>query len=589
MSRRLPPSSFTPAIALVVRSTVDDISSCASVNACMAIHARVIKHLNYTHGFAGDRLVSVYMRMGMQNDALKLFDELPQKDLVSWNSLITGLSRVGCFERCLSEFLRMKLQVGLRPNDVTLLTVLSACGNIADNSGRYLHGCGFKIGLLSEPKVINSLINLYGKFGQLDAAHSLFQSMLLRNVVSWNLMVTVNVQNGQPEEAVRIFHRMREDGNEPDEATAVAVLQACTDIGSAKLAEAIHGYLVICGLDTDMRVATGLLNLYAKLGRLEAACYIFVEIKKSDRIAWTAMIAAYSVHGNGKEAIRLFELMICQGIQPDHVTFTHLLSACSHSGLVKEGKELFDKMFQVFGVTPILDHYSCMVDLLGRSGLVNEAWELIKQMPVEPNAAVLGALLNACRIYRNTNLGKIAAERLIDLDPSDPRNYIMLFNIYSAAGLRTEASKTRSLMKSRKIIPIPGCSFIEHQNKIHQFVVGDQAHRSAEKIHMKLEEVISKVRSAGLAPITEFVLQDVEEDVKEDMINQHSEKLAIAFGLLVTCTGMPLFIIKNLRICQDCHGFAKAVSFLEKRKIIIRDSKRFHHFEHGLCSCGDYW
>lgn len=312
-------------------------------------------------------------------------------------------------------------------------------------------------------------------------------------------------------------------------------------------------------------------------------------MKDPDSIAWTAMLAGYAVHGYGREAIELFDAMVKKGQEPDHVTFTHLLSACSHSGLVEEGKRYFEIMSCVYGVEPRLDHYSCMVDLLGRSGSLRDARALIQSMPMEPNSGVWGALLNACKVYGNIELGKEVAERLFSLNPSDSRNYIMLSNIYSAAGQWRDASKTRTLMKEKRIIRTAGCSFIEHGHKLHRFVVGDQLHPDKEMIYTKLQELVKKIQKAGYVPKTEFVLHDLDKEVKEDMINQHSEKLAIAFGILVTEVGLPLIIIKNLRICGDCHSMAKFVSLTEKRLIIIRDVKRFHHFSDGSCSCGDYW
>uniref|UniRef100_A0A2P2NGQ2 Pentatricopeptide repeat-containing protein At5g40410-like n=1 Tax=Rhizophora mucronata TaxID=61149 RepID=A0A2P2NGQ2_RHIMU len=274
---------------------------------------------------------------------------------------------------------------------------------------------------------------------------------------------------------------------------------------------------------------------------------------------------------------------------PDHVTFTHLLSACSHSGFVKEGRSYFNIMSEVYGVDPRVDHYACMVDLLGRSGLLNDAHKLIKDMPMEPNSAVWGALIGACRIYRNVELGREAAEKLFVMDPSDSRNYIMLSNMYSTTGQWRDASNVRALMKERNVIRNPGCSFIEHGYRIHRFVTGDQSHPLMEQIYDKLEELIAKIQEAGYTSKTEFVLHDVEEEVKKDYIYKHSEKLAIAFGLLVTDAGMPLVITKNLRICGDCHSAAKIISGIENRTIVIRDTKRFHHFANGFCSCGDYW
>lgn len=574
----------------LVSTLIFSISSCSSLSCCRVIHGRVIKSVNYSDGFIGDQLVSCYARLGYIEVAQRLFDVMLDKDLVSWNNLITKFSQRGYVDKCLSALFRMKLEVGIEPDEVTLLALISACtGRGALDEGKYIHGLALKLGLLLEPRVVNSLINMYGKLGNLDAASQLFKAMLIRSTVSWNLMIAVNAQNGFARAGIDHFNVMRRSGIKPDDGTMVPLFQACEDIAVGKLGEGIHGFIITSGLSASVTISTALLDLYSKLGRLNDSRKVFEELIRPDRVAWTAMLAAYAVHGYGKEAVELFERMVKGGVEPDHVTFTHLLSACSHSGLVKHGKNFFKTMSEVYGVEPRLEHYSCMVDLLGRSGLLNDAYKLIKSMPMEPNSGIWGAIFGACRVYGNIELGKEVAEKLIHLDRSDSRNYIMLANIFSAAGLWQDASKVRALMKDRGVIREPGCSFIEHGNKIHRFVVGDRSHPDSDKIYMKLEEMIGKIREAGFVSKTEFVLHDVEEEVKLDMINKHSEKLAIAFGLLVTGAGMPLIITKNLRICGDCHSLAKFISVLEKRTIIIRDCKRFHHFSNGLCSCGDYW
>ncbi|KAL5557789.1 hypothetical protein UlMin_034000 [Ulmus minor] len=576
----------------LVSSIISAINSCSSLCYCHAIQARIIKSLNYRIGFIGDQLVSCYTKLGRVEYAQELFDEMPDKDLVSWNNLISGFSRRGYLDKCLIAFFRMKFEMEIEPNEVTLLAIISACkGSRTLDAGKYIHGIALKLGLLWEAKVVNSLINMYGKFGYLDEASQLFMTTPVQNIVSWNLMISVPSQNGYAEVGIANFNKMRRAELKPDDGTMVGLFQACEGLGVGKLAEGIHGFVVSFGLYANVNVATALLDLYAKLGRLDDSRKVFEELVCPDIVAWTAMLAGYAVHGRGKEAVEFFENMVMKDVQLDHVSFVHLLSACSHSGLVKEGKSYFKLMSDVYGIEPRLDHYSCMVDLLGRSGLLNEAYELIRGMPMEPNSGVWGALFGACRVYGNVKLGKEVAEQLFALEPLDPRNYIMLSNMYSAAGLWRDASKVRVLMKDRGLRrnPEPGCSFIEHGNKIHRFVVGDQSHPDTEKIRVKLDELIQKIRKFGFVSKTEYVLHDVEEEVKEDMINKHSEKLAIAFGLLVTDPSMPIIITKNLRICGDCHGTAKLVSLIEKRTIIIRDAKRFHHFANGLCSCGDYW
>ncbi|XVE94475.1 hypothetical protein REPUB_Repub02eG0012100 [Reevesia pubescens] len=574
----------------LVSALIVAVNSCSRISYCQAFHARVIKSVSYCHGFIGDQLVSNYARLGYPDDAQNLFDEMPNKDLASWNSLISGLSRSGFTTRCLTAFCRMRFEVDMIPNFVTFLSIIPACNDKgALSEGKCIHGFAMKLGMLNEVKIVNAFINMYGKSGYLHEACWLFEAMPLENLVSWNSMIAMYTQNGLAEESMGIFIMMRRAGVEFDQATMLTVLQACENLGVRNLAGSIHGLVVRFGLLANVTIATALLHLYAKLGCLHASSKVFGEIIYLDRVAWTAMLAGYAVHGYGKDAIKLFEVMVKKGVQPDHVVFTHLLSACSHSGLVKEGKHYFKIMSEVYGVEQKLDHYSCMVDLLGRSGLLNDAYDLIRRMPMEPNSGVWGALLAACRVYGNTELGKEVAERLFSLDPSDARNYIMLSNIYSAAGLWREASKVRALMKERSLNRTPGCSFIEHGNKIHRFVVGDRSHPEAERIYNKLEELIGKIRKAGFMSKTEFVLHDVDEEVRENMINEHSEKLAMAFGLLVTDAAMPIIITKNLRICGDCHSMAKVVSLIEKQIIIIRDPKRFHHFSNGFCSCGDYW
>ncbi|EOY15161.1 hypothetical protein QUC31_000397 [Theobroma cacao] len=574
----------------LVSALIVGVNSCSCVSYCQAFHARVIKAVNYRHGFVGDQLVSSYARLGYPEYAQNLFDEMPNKDLVSWNSLISGLCRSGFTTKCLSAFCKMRFEMDMQPNYVTFLSIFSACSDEgALSEGKCIHGFAMKLGILNEVKIVNALINMYGKSGYLREACWLFEAMPLQNLVSWNSIITVYTQNGLAEESMGIFIMMRRAGVEFDQATMLTVLQACENLGVRNLAGSIHGLILRFGITVNVTIATALLNLYSKLGCLQASSKVFGEIIDLDSVAWTAMLACYAVHGYGKDAIKLFQVMVQKGVQPDHVTFTHLLSACSHSGLVNEGKHYFKIMSEVYGVEQKLDHYSCMVDLLGRSGRLNDAYDLIRCMPMEPTSGVWGALLNACRVYGNTELGKEVAERLFSLDPLDARNYIMLSNIYSSAGLWREASEVRALLKERSPYRTPGCSFVEHGNKIYRFVVGDRSHPQAERIYNKLEELIGKIRNSGFMSKTEFVLHDVDEEVKENMINQHSEKLAVAFGLLVTDAAMPLIITKNLRICGDCHSMAKAVSLIERRTLIIRDPKRFHHFCNGLCSCGDYW
>ncbi|KAI3724547.1 hypothetical protein L2E82_36328 [Cichorium intybus] len=578
------PSQHNPNSLL--SSVITSISLCSSIPICRLIHSRIIKCLNYNDGFIGDRLVSLYARLGCIKDAHHLFDEIPNKDLVSWNSIISVFSQKGEVSLSLNTFYRMRHEYEMKPNEITLISLIPACEILV---GAYLHGFALKNGLSSEIKVSNSLINMYGKFGDLNTASRLFDTIKSPNLVSWNSIINIQIQNGLIDKGIFYFNSMRRAEIYPDQATIVTILHGCADIGVGELVDAFHSNILCSGLDKNTPILTALLTVYSKSGRLNNSCQLFKEMKNRDTIAWTAMLAGYAIHGYGKHAINHFNLMIQKRIKPDHVTFTHLLSACSHSGLVNEGQHFFNIMSSVYGIEPRLDHYSCMVDLFGRSGRLNDARVLIDKMPMEPNSGVWGALLNGCKVYNNIELGEQVARKLFETNPSDSRNYIMLSSMYSKAGRWGDFSKVRGLMKSKNLVRIAGCSFIEHERKIYRFVVSDKSHVDFARIYDKLDEVMRKIREVGYVGNREFVLHDVDEEVKDDLVGEHSEKLAIAFGLLVCNENIPIVIMKNLRTCGDCHNMAKFVSRVEKRVIVIRDTRRFHRFVDGLCSCGDYW
>jgi len=276
-------------------------------------------------------------------------------------------------------------------------------------------------------------------------------------------------------------------------------------------------------------------------------------------------------------------------MSPDEITFVGVLSACSHSGLVDEGWRCFNSMSHDYGLKPEMEHYACMIDLLGRSGHLYEAERFIENMPYKPNTTMWGALLSACRLHGNMDLAKTAAEELFKLEPQNTANYVLLSNIYAACGRWGDVEKVRTLMRDRGIQKHPGCSWIEVKNQVHAFLVDDKSHPQAEKIYALLDSLTSQIKEAGYVPNTNLVLHDVEEEQKENFLSYHSEKLALAFGLISTSPSIPIRIIKNLRVCGDCHTAIKLISMIVQREIILRDANRFHHFKDGLCTCGDYW
>lgn len=317
--------------------------------------------------------------------------------------------------------------------------------------------------------------------------------------------------------------------------------------------------------------------------------FFFDIITERDVVAWTAMIVGHAQHGEGDKALELFEQMQSEGIKPNHITFVGVLSACSHVGLINEGWQYFEFMNRDHSIVPTVDHYACMVDILGRAGRQDEAENLINQMPFKPNALVWRTLLGTCRIHGKMELGKRAAERILELEPDDDATYVLLSNMNASVGDWDNVTKIRKMMTERGIKKKVGQSWTVVKNRVHTFVACDKSHPQTDVIYAKLDELRKEMKKVGYVPDTNFVLHDVEEEQKEHLVFHHSEKLAIAFGLISTPSGSSIVIFKNLRICGDCHTAIKFISEIVTREIVVRDANRFHHFKGGFCSCNDYW
>ncbi len=329
--------------------------------------------------------------------------------------------------------------------------------------------------------------------------------------------------------------------------------------------------------------------MYAKCGSMEDAWRVFNRMPSRDVVTWTAMLNGFSMHGHGGEAIAHFEQMCEECIDINNITFVCLLSACSHAGLVYEGLCYFDSMNLVYRICPTVEHYTCMVDILGRAGYLHEAEDMIKTMTGEPSIAVWMALLGACRIHGDAEVGERIAKQVLKTDPGNFAGYVLLSNIYAAAGkleLREDVQWQREKLGVKKQ---SGCTRIEVNNEVHTFIVDDQDHPQMTEIHAELNQLSEQMKNTGCGPDAKLGLEDIDEEERLSHLHHHSMKLAIAFGLINTPPGTMLRIIKNLRVCGDCHTSTKFISKVAGRKIIVRDANRFHHFEDGVCSCQDYW
>lgn len=393
-------------------------------------------------------------------------------------------------------------------------------------------------------------------------------------------------------EALDVFHKMLQGGASPNEYTLACTLAACANLVALDQGRWMHVYIRKNDIQMNERLLAGLIDMYAKCGELEFASKLFNSDHQVKRKVWpwNAMIGGFAMHGKSKEAIDVFEQMKVENISPNKVTFVALLNACSHGNRVEEGRDYFESMAGRYGVEPELEHYGCMVDLLGRAGHLKEAEEIISRMPSTPDVAIWGALLSACKIHKDIEMGERIGKIVRELDSDHLGCSVLLANIYSLTGNWNEARTLREKIAASGKKKTPGCSSIELNGTFHQFLVGDRSHPQTKQLYLFLDEMITKLKILGYVPESREVLLDIDDNEdRETALLKHSEKLAIAFGLMNTAPKTPIRIVKNLRVCGDCHQAIKLISKVYDREIVVRDRIRYHHFKDGTCSCHDYW
>ncbi|XP_026420903.1 pentatricopeptide repeat-containing protein At5g04780, mitochondrial-like [Papaver somniferum] len=554
----------------------------------MQIHSDLIKRDVGSDFFVGVGLVDVYSKCDLIEDARKVFDTLPKRDVIAWNAMISGYSQSGDDGEALSVFVAMQKE-GLGFDQTTLSAVLKSTASLQTNIvTRQVHVLIVKSGFQSDDYIVNSLVDSYGKCKLLMEARRYFEEHPSQNVVPFTSMITAFTQHGEGEEALKLFLKMLDKGVTLDGFVYSSLLNACTTLSAYEQGKQIHVHILKSGFISGF-TGNALVNMYGKCGSIEDAHCAFSELPERGVVAWSAMIGGLAQHGCGKEALDMFNKMLNDGVSPNHITLVNVLCACNHAGLVMEAKRVFESMELLFGIKPLQEHYACMVDLLGRAGKLNEAMELVRKMPFEADASVWGALLGASRIHGDLELGKYAADKLIVLEPEKSVTHTLLANIYAASGDWSGVSDVRRLMKDSKVKKEPAMSWIEVKDAVHTFMAGDRNHNRTEEIYAKLDELSDLLSKAGYVPRVDVDLHDVDRSMKEELLSHHSEKLAVAFGLIATPPGAPIRVKKNLRVCIDCHTAIKFISEIVSREIIVRDISRYHHFRNGSCSCGDYW
>ncbi|KAK7405443.1 hypothetical protein VNO78_06741 [Psophocarpus tetragonolobus] len=553
------------------------------------LHSWVIRSGLATDVCVGCSLVDLHAKCGAVEDSWKVFNGMPRHNVMSWTALISGYVQGRQEQEAMKMFSKM-VHGHVAPNCFTFSSVLKGCANVADfGFGKQLHGQTIKLGFSAINCVGNSLVNMYARSGRMEYAQTAFDILFEKNLISYNSNTAVDANAKQWDSGESFNHEIEHTGIGASSFTYACLLSGAACLGTIGKGEQIHALIAKSGFGTNLCINNALIAMYSKCGNKEAALQIFNDMGNRNVITWTSIISGFAKHGFATKALELFYEMLEIGVKPNEVTYIAVLSACSHVGLIDEAWKHFNSMHYNHGIVPRMEHYACMVDLLGRSGMLSEAIEFINSMPFDADALVWRTFLGSCRVHRNTKLGEHAAKMILEREPRDPATYILLSNLYASEGRWDDVAALRRSMKLKKLVKETGYSWIEVDNQVHKFHVGDTSHPQAQKIYDELDELALKIKNIGYVPNTDFVLHDVKDEQKEQYLFQHSEKIAVAYALISTPYPKPIRVFKNLRVCGDCHMAIKYMSIVTGREIVLRDANRFHHIKDGKCSCNDYW
>ncbi|KAL7244925.1 hypothetical protein ACSBR2_000296 [Camellia fascicularis] len=605
-------------------------------------------------------LMTSYNQLGNCELAMEVIKEMKSfgitPDVITWTSMIAGLAQNNRTTQALELFTEMLL-AGVEPNGITLTTAISACAPLkALREGMEFHSVAVKMGYAEDVLVGNSLIDMYSKCGKLEAAQEVFDTILEKdvytwnsmiggycqagycgkahdlfmnmqgsnvapNVITWNVMIMGYMLSGDEDQAMDLFDRMEKDGNikrdtaswnsliagylqngqknkalgifrkmqslfvRPNSVTILSLLPACENLVAAKKVKEIHGCVLRRNLESDLSVANSLIDSYAKSGNIIYSRNIFDRMSTKDIITWNTLIAGFVLHGCSRAALDLFDQMKKAGFKPNRGTFVSIISAWGLAGMVDEGKRVFSSMIEDYYVLPCMEHCLAMVNLLGRSGRLEEAIEFVENMPIEPDFSVWSALLTAGRFHGNGRLAVYAGERLLQLKPGNASIQRFVFQTYALCGISEDSLNLRMPGKGNETKESTGWSWIEVKNMVHDFVAGDQSKPNLGILYSWIRSIAGQIW--GPDPHDGLC---IEEEEKEEICGVHSEKLAIAFALIGSPqASQSIRIVKNLKICGDCHRMAKFISKIYRCEIYLSDSACLHHFKGGHCSCRDYW
>lgn len=586
------------------------------------IHAHILKTGLDQYGALPNTLISMYGKCGLIKDAHKLFDEMPQRDQVSYASILTAYNQANLPNRALSIFLDMFIRDNLQPDHFIFASLVNSCAALnVLRIGQQVHARFILSEFSYDDIVKSSLVDMYAKCGSVDVARVVFDKVCLKNSISWTAMINGYARTGKKSEAIKLlrdmkeanlfswtalisgliqsghlisaFHlfiEMRKEGIRIiDPFILSSVIGASANLAALELGKQVHCLVVKLGFEYSLYVGNALVDMYAKCSDIISSKTVFCYIVKKDVVSWTSIIVGLAQHGKAKEALTLYDDMVSTGLKPNEVTFVGLIYACSHVGLVNKGRDLFKSMVEYYGLSPNLQHYTCLLDLYSRSGHLDEAESLLNTMPFEVDEAVWASLLSACKRFGKIQMGIRVADRLMELGVKDPSTFILLSNVFAGVSMWENVAKVRKLMAVMDVKKEPGYSHVHLGKESEVFYAGETCHPMKNEMLVLLKDLDEEMRKRGYVPDISFVLRDLEKQEKENQLFWHSERLAVAYGLLKGVPGSVIRVVKNLRVCGDCHTVLKFICSIVGREIVVRDASRFHHFKDGKCSCSDFW
>lgn len=537
------------------------------------------------------QMITAYMDFGLVDMALKTFARMPKKNCVTYNALLAGFCQNGKGTRALVLFCKM-VEESMELDEFTLASAIYACGLLTDMKiSQQVHGFVLKCGFRSNGCIESALVDMYTRCELMAEAEKMFYKGLdnVDSPINWTSMICGYSRSGKPEEAISLFCKMLSEEAFVDEIALATVLGVSGTLGYHMFGKQIHGLALKIGLLHDIEMGNALTSMYCKCGNLKDGIKIFEMMSKHDTVSWNSLIGGYLLHWKGDGALDLWSKMEKEGPLPDENTLRLVIIAYryTNSNLVDKCRILFVSMKTKFDIEPTLEHYASFASVLCYWDLLEEAEQLIINMPFVSNATFWRALLDTGGMFLNTRIRTLAAKQILASEPLDPSTYVLVANLYSASGRWQCAEKTREEMRKKGFRKLPSRSWIIHQNKVHSFYTRDKHHFQSQDIYSAIDILILECLKSGYVPDTSFVLQDVEECHKNDFLFHHSAKLATTYALLTTKRGKPIRVMKNVVLCGDCHTFLKFVSVVVRRKIVFRDSSGFHVFLNGQCSCKD--